>query len=344
MILKTLALRQFRNHHRLSISFSPQVNEIVGGNGAGKSNLIEAIYLLSLARSWRTNEIKNMLEFGTKEAYIKGEIEEAGISKKIEIILKESGRAVLINSSPLSRLSELSGMFNTVLFTPEDTHFFRASPGVRRLFLDESLAKISPEYLMALRSFRHLLLERNAVLKSIKDELMLETLTKQLIKEEKVIVSYRKKFLSQLEPLFKKTANALFGEKRTVSLLYRPFLEEENFEEKAITLYEKYKERDCLAGMTQVGPHREDFMVMLDEKEASNFASQGEGRLLALALKISPSLLFSEEKKPVAILDDVFGELDAKHGANLAKFLPQLGQTFLTGTEPHIYGSKTITL
>lgn len=344
MILKNLTLRQFRNHTHKNYLFSPSINEIVGRNGTGKTNLVEAIHLLCLARSWRTAENKKLIQKDKNEAYVGGEVEEGSLQRKIEVVLQKEGRVALVNGNPLAKLSQLSGLFNCVLFTPEDSLFFRDSPGVRRLFLDETLSRTSSAYLHNLRQFRHILQERNAALKERRDDALLETLTEQLILSEEPLVKERNLFLKRLIPVFQKTSQFLLGEERKVEFVYHPFLKEENFVQEARDFYQKSKERDYLLGSTQNGIHREDFEVSLEGENAANFASQGEGRILSLALKISPSFLEEGDKKPVAILDDVFGELDKEHAKNLVRLLPKLGQCFITGTEEHIYQSHEIVM
>ena len=343
MILRSLTLLRFRNHRKLTLAPSLGANELVGANGAGKTNVLEAIDFLSLGRSWRTSDVEEVIQEGGGEAYIRGEVEEGGILRRIEVSFRCGGRAVLLDGKPLARLSDLRGAFSAVRFTPEDVSLFRGPPSGRRAFLDESLSRLSGDYLLAYGRFRHLLEERNRALKKGKWGPLLETLTERLVAEEERVEDLRDRFLQRLEKAFGKLSEALLGQGRDPKVRLKRFLEPgEGFARRAIALHLSQKERDLALGSTQSGPQRDDLLVSLDGREAASYASQGESRALALALRLAPALIPKGAARPVVLLDDVFGELDQERRRRLVALLPRLGQSFITGTTSHVAGARHI--
>ena len=341
MILRSLTLLRFRNHRKLVIAPSLGANELVGPNGAGKTNVLEAIDFLSLGRSWRTSDMGDVVQEGESEAYVRGEVEEGGITRRIEVSFRGGGRAVLLDGKPLARLSDLRGAFSAVRFTPEDVSLFRGAPSGRRAFLDEALSRLSGDYLLAYGRFRHLLEERNRALKGGRWTPLLETLTERLVAEEERVEGLRGRFLERLEGAFGTLSGALLGEGREARVRLKRFLEPgEDFARRALALHLSQKERDLVLGSTQAGPQRDDLLVTLDGREAASYASQGESRALALALRLAPALIPKGAGRPVVLLDDVFGELDQERRRRLVAILPRLGQSFITGTTAHVAGAR----
>lgn len=333
-----LELRNFRSYSSLSLDLPKGVNVIEGANGEGKTNLAEAIYYLSLAKSWRTSENGALIGREAASARIAARIQESGFSSEIEILISPSGRRISINGKPVHRLSELSKLINVILFSPEDTSIFRGPPSERRNFLDVSLSKQSLDYFSLIGKYNRLLEERNAALKqSQPDKTYLGVITDELIRVEEPIIRYRRLYVEELNKVLNTLASSLYGHARTVIVVYRPFIKGDDYEVNAKKAYARALESDLIHKSTSVGVHREDFSFLLDGQDIGLYGSQGENRLAAIALKLSPYFLIEDpDKKPIAVLDDVYSELDDDHAQRLTKLVRQFSQVFITAAKINI--------
>lgn len=331
----------------MTYEFSPNMNIIVGENGAGKTNVVESIYYLSLARSFRVSEEEELIEKGKDFALINARIIEGEMSRNIDIILQKNGKKISINGKTVSRLSELSKVVNVILFEPKDVLLFRGPPKERRNYLDLNLSKKSTAYLDYVSRYDKILKERNEILKSEKlDRDLLKINTELLIKTSGPIVSYRQKYIKDINDILKKVVRALTGEEMKIEINYSPFVNyDNNFLTSARKAFAKAEESDIRRKVTSVGVHREDFSITLKGHEIATYGSQGENRIVALALKLCPYFLIEDkDKKPLIILDDVMSELDTNHRDRLIKFLKKLGQVFITATKLEVEGIKNYIL
>ena len=346
MNVKSLTLKNFRNHKYLSYEFQPGINTIIGPNGIGKTNIVEAIYYLSIVRSFRTNEESNLILNGSEMAEIASTISEGKIIKKVKVGIQEENRQILLNSKPASK-SELAKSINVILFEPKDVLLFRGSPKERRHFLDLNISKKSHVYFESASRYEKLLKQRNNLLKQQEiDEILLETTTDLLIKTAAIIVSYRQLYVKDINDILNKIARALTGEESKIEIKYLPFVKfDENFESSAKKAFKSALESDLKKKATSIGTHREDFTVSLNGRDIAMFGSQGENRLVALALKLSPYFLIEDkDKRPIVVLDDVMSELDKTHQDRLIKFLEKMEQVFITATSPVVKNSAQYTL
>lgn len=336
MIISKLTLRNFRNYDYAEIEFSPKLNLIVGDNAEGKTNIVEAIYFLSLARSFRSLEITDLIKERRQFATIEARVDENTTHKDIVALMTTSHKKFTCNSKQIRKYSELAQLVNVIVFEPKDTLLFADSPLIRRNFLDINISKKSPVYLENLMVFEKLLKERNAILKNeVVDEVQLDVVTAQLIKVQKEIVRYRSMYITEINQVITKILNSLEGTGKSAEVIYEPFVDfDDNFEKNCARAYERYAESDIKHKMTQLGIHREDFRFLLNGKDIASQGSQGENRIAAIALKISPYFLIEDrDKKPIVILDDVMSELDYPHRQRLLKFLSKMEQVFITATE-----------
>jgi DNA replication and repair protein RecF len=345
MIVTHLELRDWRSYQNLSLSFERGLTLIEGTNGAGKTNLVEAIHYLSLAHSWRSEDEKALIRDGAASSVIEAVVEEGTLRRKIRIELSSSGKKISVNGKPIRRLSELSRLVNVVLFSPADVDLFRSSPNERRAFLDINLSKQSLDYFSLIGKYNHLLKERNAALKRPNpDKSYISVVTDRLIETSEPLVGYRRLYVDKLNKVLLGLAASLLGESRKAEIVYRPFLNEgPGFTPAAKKLFEKSLESDLLHKTTSVGPHREDFTLKLDGKDIAVYGSQGENRLAAIALKLAPYFLIEDAaRKPLAVLDDVFSELDDAHSNRLITVLAKFEQTFVTATHKDIAAASLI--
>ncbi len=347
MIVKSLGIRNFRNHVLGEYEFGDGLNIITGPNASGKTNIVEAIYYLSLARSFRGVEDADIINHKSEISQIDAVVVEGSIKRNIRILITKRGRSVLVNGKKVSRLSELSKCVNVLLFEPKDVMLFRGSPKERRNFLDINLSKQFPIYLEYISRYEKALKQRNEILKSGNiDKNLLDASTETLVKYAGPIINYRAMFVKDINDILIKITHALTGVRDKIEITYRPFVNmSSDYQSIALEAFNRSLESDLRHKATSIGIHREDISVSLNGKEIGTYGSQGENRLVALALKLSPYFLITDkDRKPVVVLDDVMSELDPRHREQLIKFLRKFEQVFITDTKLEIEGSTQIKL
>jgi len=343
MIVSTLTIKNFRNHDYLSYDFAPKLNILTGPNGVGKTNVIESIYYLSLGRSFRINDDEGLLKKGKDRAEIYAEVLEGDLKRKINIVLTKEGRIITLNNKTITKLSDLAKIINVICFEPKDVMLFRGTPKARRDFLDISISKKSNSYLDYLLRYEKVLRERNEILKSDKiDKILLQANTEMLVKIAGPIINYRTLYVKDINDILIKITRALTGVCGKIEIAYKPFIDfNKDFEANALSAYQKSLESDIKHKVTGIGIQREDFQVFLNGKEIGNYGSQGENRIVALALKLSPYFLIEDrDKRPIVVLDDVMSELDYNHKQRLLTFLKKFEQVFITATKLEVDGAN----
>ena len=343
MQIKNISLKNFRNHSYRNFDFSNNLNVITGENAVGKTNIVEAIYYLSLGRSFRANDDSELIKRNHERAEINATILEGELTRKIKVNITKNGRAILINGKNISKLSELSKCVNVILFQPKDVMLFSGPPRDRRNFLDISISKKSAMYLDYISRYDKVLKERNDLLKSEKvDRTLLDVTTEMLVKLSGSIISYRQMYVKDINDILNKITRALTGVEGKLEVIYKPFVEYgKDFQTEALAAFKRAEERDLHAKVTSIGVHREDFSICLNGRDIGRFGSQGENRIVALALKLSPYFLIDDkEKRPVVVLDDVMSELDITHRQRLIKFIKKFEQVFITATKLEVEGAS----
>jgi len=339
MLIKRIALKNFRNHSSLTFDFSENLNVLTGNNAVGKTNVVEAIYYLSLGKSFRTEKDNELIKRNEEYAQIDAVILEGELSKKIKIIITRDGRMVMINGKKVAKLSELSKCVNVILFQPKDVMLFNGPPKDRRNFLDISISKKYNLYLDSISRYDNILRERNELLKSEKiDRTLLDIQTELLVKISGSIISYRQQYVKDINDILNKITRALTGDSRKFELHYNPYVKyDENFLDNARNAFKRAEDSDFKHKQTSIGTHREDISISLNGRDIATYGSQGENRIAALALKLSPYFLIEDrDKKPIIVLDDVMSELDPHNQERLIKFLRKFNQVFITGTKLNI--------
>ena len=347
MFIKRITLYNYRNHKSKEIQFDPGINVITGANASGKTNIVESIYYLSLARSFRGVDDDELIKNNEEYSEIDSEIIEGKIRRNIHILITEKGRSVNVNGKKVSRLSELAKCVNVLLFEPKDVMLFRGAPKDRRNFLDINLTKKYPAYLEYISRYERVLRQRNEILKSDNpDKKLLETSTELLVKYSGPIVEYRTRYVKDINDILIKITRALGSAQGNAVIEYKPFVPyTSDFDKGALEAFNRSLDSDLRYKATSIGIHREDFSVSLNGKDIGTYGSQGENRLIALAMKVAPYFLIEDkDKKPIIVLDDVMSELDANRQEQLIKFLKKLGQVFITATELEINGATQIKL
>ncbi|MGN0796258.1 MAG: DNA replication/repair protein RecF [Christensenellales bacterium] len=337
MQIEKLYLKNFRNYKEQLAEFSDGLNVLYGENAAGKTNMLEAIYLSSLAKSPRTSKEKELVLNGEKNAVIKVLVKKQFREHKIEIQIDEKGKKrVMIDSIPVNRAGELLGIVAIVYFSPDEMKLVKESPDNRRRFLDISLSQESKSYFNNLVKYNKILKQRNNLLKESFNkniDLMLDVWDRQLATVGIEIIEQRRAYVEKLKTEAKKIHDFLSGGKESLDIEYESELDEISDKNLYLQL-KKNREKDKKLTYTTIGPHRDDIKLMINGSDARKFASQGQQRSIALSLKFGQLELYKQEttEKPILLLDDVLSELDENRKAQLLE-LSSGCQTILTCTE-----------
>lgn len=338
MKVNVLKLTSFRNYQDICIEFEEGINLIYGNNAVGKTNIIEAIDYLSIGRSFRADEDKEMIKFDNEYAKIELNYFREK-NNEIKSIISKEGKRFYYNDIELKKLSELSGKIVDVLFTPQDVNIFKDSPNVRRKLLDKTISMMDPMYLKNLAFYRNLLKERNALLKDNQvDEIYLEVLNEKMLDPQFYIFKKRKEILKSLSNSIDKCYQMIDENKNKLTVEYNSFIDEDDeweYKKKSLARYKELKETDLRRKSTNGGIHHEDFKTLLNGREIDLYGSQGQNRISSLALKIAIFEIIKESisEEPILILDDVLSELDQNKEEKLIKLISNYKQVFITTTE-----------
>lgn len=338
MLIKNIELKSFRNYKDCFIEFDEHINIFIGKNAQGKTNLLEAIYILALSKSFKTTHLEDFILFNDEFCKIKGNIESGQKDVQLELVFSEFGKKAFMNQNEIKKTSDYVGYFNVVLFIPEDLFLIKGSPKLRRNMIDIELSKISPIYMYNLNKYYKLLKERNKYLKFLKDKKKteddyLEVLSEQMASLQVDIIKKRIDFVETLNDISKVIYEYLSLGQEKLSIHYQSMYKDIDYK----TILEKYKKnyhRDILYGKTQDGLHRDDMNIYLDQRDALLYASQGQQRSIVLSLKIGILELIKKEigEYPVLLLDDVLSELDNERQNKLLNLIDNKVQTFITST------------
>ncbi|MDP4171267.1 MAG: DNA replication/repair protein RecF [Bacillota bacterium] len=345
MYIEQLSLRNYRNYEELNLEFDNNVNVFLGENAQGKTNVMESIYVLAMAKSHRTSNDKELIRWDEDYAKIEGRIQKQRGSIPMQLVISKKGKKAKCNHIEQQKLSQYIGNMNVVMFAPEDLHLVKGSPQVRRRFIDMEIGQVSAVYLHDMSQYQKILLQRNHYLKMLQinkknDPVMLEILTEQFIQAAVKVTKKRFEFLRLLENWAQPIHEGISRGLETLKISYKPSVdvsEEQDlskmikcFEEK----FEKTKKREMERGITMFGPHRDDLVFYVNGRDVQTFGSQGQQRTTALSVKLAEIELIHSEigEYPILLLDDVLSELDDYRQSHLLNTIQGKVQTFVTTT------------
>jgi DNA replication and repair protein RecF len=345
MYIEQLLLKNYRNYLELEIEFENKVNVILGENAQGKTNMIESIYVLAMAKSHRTANDKELITWDKEYAKIEGRVKKQHGSLPLELIISKKGKKAKCNHIEQKRLSQYIGNMNVVMFAPEDLNLVKGSPQVRRRFIDMEIGQVSPVYLHDMGQYQKVLQQRNQYLKLLQtkkqtDMVMLDIITEQLCTLAAKIIGKRFEFIRLLEKWAVPIHQGISRGLETLKLVYKPSVNvsEEHGLSKMLEIlkqkYEKVKEKEVERGTTLFGPHRDDLLFLVNERDVQTFGSQGQQRTTALSVKLAEIELIRSEigEYPILLLDDVLSELDDYRQSHLLNTIQGKVQTFVTTT------------
>lgn len=339
MRLCSVAVSDFRNVRSVHIEPGEHFNLLYGLNGQGKTNLLEAIYLLGSPRSFRTSRLPELVRHGEQRALIRGTVASGSIENELRLVVETAGRKVEIDGKAVHKASELHGKLNAVVFSPDDTGMVRMGPESRRRYLDRAVYMGDIGYLHCWHSYQRILKQRNHLLKS-PDKSGLDIWTEKLAETGAEVIDRRLKFVAVLDDKLGRYYATIAGIGETARLSYHPdgvkSVEREQIREELQELFNRQQRSDERYGTTTAGPHRDDLTLELDERPLKAFGSQGQQKSFVLALKMAEmdnlQDIFGEA--PLLLLDDMSSELDARRNHNLMEFLSAREiQVFITTTE-----------
>ncbi len=334
MIIKSIELADFRNYDSLNLTFDHGTNILYGDNAQGKTNILEAIYVVATTKSHKGSKDKDIIHFNKEEAHIRAYIEKEAVETRIDMHLRSSkSKGIAIDGQKIKKAAELLGLLNVVFFSPEDLGIIKNGPAERRRFVDMELCQLDNFYLYNLNHYNKIVNQRNKLLKDLYFNPSLgETLNiwdSQLVSFGSKIIERRKVFIEQLNEIIYDIHKKLSGDKEELQIHYEPEVSIEEFEHKLALS----QERDIKLKQTCVGPHRDDFSFYIGDIDIRKFGSQGQQRTAALSLKLSEIELVKKITKdtPVLLLDDVLSELDANRQNYLLNSIGDI-QTIITCT------------
>lgn len=345
MYLESLHLKDFRNYLTLDVDFDQGVNILLGENAQGKTNLLEAIYVLALTRSHRTANDRDLIGWQADEALVAGRVRKANTTTPLELTFSKKGKKAKVNHLEQARLSGYIGQLNVILFAPEDLELVKGSPSIRRHFIDQEFGQMSPKYLYNAGQYRTILRQRNNYLRQLqrkqaKDLVFLGVLSDQLAAFGAELVVARLTFLKQLEKWAQGVHEVISQAREELTFDYinqikaTPEDSVESLYQAYQTAFERQQQKEIEQGTTLIGPHRDDLHFLVNGKNVQTFGSQGQQRTTALSVKLAEIDLMKAitGEYPVLLLDDVLSELDDARQTHLLRSIQDRVQTFLTTT------------
>jgi len=345
--LLSLSVERFRNLRHLTLAPSAHATIAVGENGQGKTNLLEALYLLTTLKPLRAGRLAELITFGEDDAVVSGRFLLKGAEREVAVELEPGGRTALVDGKRAASLEAYFGGVSVVAFTPDDLQVVKGGPDGRRAFLDRSVFNRFPAFLQESREYQRALKSRNRLLKERAPMSHLSAWDATLARAGARLWVRRRALVGEVAPRAKAAFSRIGRTESGASFSYRPGplqtmgvdfddAEESALAEALLALLDRRLHRDAERGFTSVGPHADDLSLELGEHSARQYASQGQARALVLAWKVAEieNLEASNGFLPLLLLDDVSSELDRERNAFLMGYLADSGaQTFLTTTD-----------
>ncbi len=337
MKITNLKLKNFRNYDMLNLQFSNYKNIIIGDNGVGKTNIVEAIYYLALTKSFRCSDDILLINENADRAIIEANIK-TNINNTYRLVLSKAGKKITIDNNPVSRISDYISKLNIILFSIDDLKLIKDNPSVHRKLINMELSQFNNEYLKLLSLHNKLLKQRNTYLKEKfqQNQLSLEyleVLDEKLIDYGLKIYNIRKGYIDTIN-LYLPEIFIKSTKKPNLKINYISQYDNKTKED-LIKMYKKNRTRDITYGKTHVGINLDDYIFEISGKEARNYLSEGEQKSAIISFKLAEIKYCIEifNKVPILILDDLFSELDNKKINSLISNLKKSFQIFITTTD-----------
>ena len=339
MIIEKIKLKNYRNYDSLEINLNEKLNVIIGKNAQGKTNLLESIYVLSLTKSYLGVNDKNLIKLGNNYAILEADAILNSGPKKFKLLIKDNGKQVIINGKEIKKLSDYVSNLKVIIFSPENIRMIKEGPSIRRKFLNMEISQTSMKYVKLLMDYNNIVRQKNEYLKlDNKNKDYLNILNDEVAKLSVEIYLLRRKFLDNINMFIDKIYYEIMG-MQGLKIKYISnidyFENKKEMVDKFREKIDKYLEKEMLYKISLIGPHRDDFIFFLNDKNIALYGSQGQLRSVILALKLSEIELFKQsgDDDPILLLDDIFSELDLDKKNNLIKYINNNIQTIITTTD-----------
>ncbi|MFI3200025.1 MAG: DNA replication/repair protein RecF [Eubacteriales bacterium] len=334
MIIKSLELCNYRNYETLRMDLEEGTNILHGNNAQGKTNILESIYLTATTKSHKGSKDKEIIRFGEEQGHIKIVLEKYELTHIIDIHLRNhSTKVIAINQQKIKKATELLGLLNVVFFSPEDLGIIKEGPSKRRRFVDMELCQLDKYYLYNLDQYNKIINQRNKLLKDITyNASLIDTINiwdAQLYSYGSKVIEKRENFIEQINEILYDIHKKLSGDHEELSIQYEPNITIDQYEKSL----ENNQGKDIRSKQTSVGPHRDDFVFIINGVDIRKYGSQGQQRTAVLSLKLAELELMKKitKENPILLLDDVLSELDSKRQNYLLNTIGNI-QTIVTGT------------
>lgn len=348
MYIKKVKLENFRNYDNLEVEFKKDFNLIYGNNAQGKTNILEAIYLSAIGKSFQTNKDSEMIKIGKEKAKVEIEYETKDREGKITVEIADK-KTFFINGIKQKKISDIIGKINIVLFYPDNIDIIKGGPAERRRFLDIMISQLKPNYIHILNKYLKTLDQRNAYLKQIKfdnkSKDMLEIWDESLSQLSYQIYTYRSEYIQKIKEKIKVIHNKITNcgqqdEKIEISFISSGKSQKDFYENLL-----RNRENDIRKGYTSTGSHRDDFDIYINNKKVNVYGSQGQQRTSVLSLKLTELNIIQDEieEPPILLLDDFMSELDENRRNNLTNAIEN-NQVFITCTDKILVEEKNNTI
>ena len=340
MFIHKLHLTNYKNHEKKIFSFKEKMNAFVGLNGAGKTNILDAIYFLCIGKSYFSSYDKHCIKHDEGFFRLQTDIETTGNNDIVLTYELGKRKKIKVNDIPLSKAADHIGHFPIVVVAPNDNVLILGGAAERRKFIDLSISQINRTYLENLIKYNNVLSQRNALLKQIEkkglNKSLLAIYNEDLISYAKLIFDERKLFIKKIEQFFNESFQYLSAKNEGFSIQYKSDLLEYGLGD----LLDNSLQKDIILKRTTKGIHKDDLVFNMGDELLKDFGSQGQQKTFLLALKLTQFNFLKAQlnKVPLFIIDDIFDKLDSKRSQNLVKFLAkQRGQVFISNTDSHIF-------
>lgn len=350
MKLINLKLKNYRNCLDLLLDFDTQKILIIGKNAQGKTNILESIYFLSTLKSNRTSNAVELINHEKNEFEINSTIEKSNVQIELDYFYSnQKKKSIKINGLKTNKQKEFKNVLKTVLFSTQDLMLLRGIPQDRRDWLDVAISQVYPAYDDRISKYNKIRIQKNNFLKEYsQNETLLEVYNEQLTILGSNIIYLRKKFLKEIEKIAQEKHAQISGEEKLTIKYDCSFVEEddeieiEQISEKFKQKLEERKRDEIVRGQTLVGPHRDDVVFYINNKEATKYASQGQQRTIVLSLKLAELDIITQKtgEPPVLLLDDVLAELDDLRQNFLLKTINKNTQTIITSVDTLLFDEK----
>jgi len=337
MRINQLKLYNFRNYPELTVDLKNQIIFLEGKNGQGKTNLVEAVSVLALLKSFRTSNYDLMINSGQENFYLEGSFQSC-TAKNINVKLsyKDKKKQIILDGKKVKKFSEFWGMIPLVSLIPEEGVITSGSPSERRSFIDQFLSLISPEYFSALQNYLSILKQKNNLLSEIKynpgNKSLLPVYNLQIVEYADTIVRLRLKLLKNYQPIVSELVTVISPSLKSAELLYSSTIKTDNYKQNLLGRLTENENTEMRRGVSLFGPHKDDVIFNINGYNLRSFGSKGQHKIFLVALKLGQVKFMKSiiKEYPIFILDDLFSEIDSEKCIKIAELLDSELQTFIT--------------